>query len=94
MTDRRYQIVLCRNEREELTLDALASSAGLHPALVEKFVEFGLLEPVERMGRELLFDAATVSRLRMIERLRGEIGINLSGIAVIMDLLDRMRALR
>ena len=94
MTDRRYQIVLCRNEREELTLDALASSAGLHPALVEKFVEFGLLEPVERMGRELLFDAATVSRLRMIERLRGEIGINLSGIAVIMDLLDRMRVLR
>jgi len=94
MTDRRYQIVLCRNEREELTLDALASSAGLHPALVEMFVEFGLLEPVEREGRQLLFDAATVSRLRMIERLRGEIGINLSGIAVIMDLLDRMRALQ
>jgi chaperone modulatory protein CbpM len=94
MTDRRYQIVLCRNEREELTLDALASSAGLHPALVERFVEFGLIEPVERTGRELLFDAATVSRLRLIERLRGEIGINLSGIAVIMNLLDRMRALQ
>jgi chaperone modulatory protein CbpM len=94
MTDRRYQIVLCRSEREELTLDALASSAGLHPALVERFVEFGLLEPLERTGKQLLFDAATVSRLRMIERLRGEIGINLSGIAVIMDLLDRMRALK
>ena len=46
MTKQRYQIVLCRQEHEQLTLEALAASAGLHPVLVERFVEFGLLDPV------------------------------------------------
>jgi MerR HTH family regulatory protein len=94
MTERSYQIVLCRKEREQLTLDALARSAGLHPGLVERFVEFGLLEPAEREGTQLVFEAAAVLRLRMIERLRSDIGINLTGIAVILDLLDRLNALQ
>jgi len=94
MTERGYQIVLCRKEREQLTLEALAASAGLHPALVERFVEFGLLDPAEWVGTELLFDLAAVPRLRMIERLRCDVGINLAGIAVILDLLDRLRALQ
>ena len=94
MIERRYQIVLYHNERERLTLEALAASAGLHPALVERFVEFGLLDPVERVGTQLLFDVTAVPRLRMIERLRCDIGINLAGIAVILDLLDRLRALK
>jgi chaperone modulatory protein CbpM len=94
MTERHYQIVLCRNEREQLTLDALARSAGLHPALVERFVEFGLLEPAEWEGTQLVFEAAAALRLQMIERLRSEIGINLTGIAVILDLLDRLHDLQ
>jgi DNA-binding transcriptional MerR regulator len=94
MIERHYQIVLCRSEREQLTLEALATSAGLHPALVERFVEFGLLDPVERTGTELLFDVAAVPRLRMIQRLRCDIGINLAGVSVILDMLDRLRALK
>ncbi len=94
MIERRYQIVLYRNERERLTLDALATSAGLHPALVERFVEFGLLDPVERVGTQLFFDVTAVPRLRMIQRLRCDIGINLAGVAVILDLIDRLRALK
>jgi DNA-binding transcriptional MerR regulator len=94
MSEGPYQIVLCRSEREELTLDALASAAGLHPDHVKRFVEFGLLEPVAPTVPELLFERSAILRLRMIERLRCEIGINLNGIAVILDLLDRLRALQ
>jgi DNA-binding transcriptional MerR regulator len=94
MTKQRYQIVLCRQEHEQLTLETLAASAGLHPALVERFVEFGLLEPVEWVVAQLLFDVAAVPRLRLIERLRCDIGVNLAGIAVILDMLDRLRALQ
>lgn len=95
MTSRHmFSIVLCRSEREQLTLEALASSAGLHPALVERFVQIGLLDPVGRVGARLLFDVTAVSRLKTIQRLRGEIGANPAGIAVILDLLDRLRALQ
>jgi DNA-binding transcriptional MerR regulator len=94
MSEQHFQIVLRRKEREELTLDGLASGAGLHPAHVERYVEFGLLAPVAVVGRELVFETSAILRLRMIERLRREIGVNLNGIAVILDLLDRLCALQ
>jgi DNA-binding transcriptional MerR regulator len=90
----RYQIVLCPRASERLALEALAARAGLHPALVEQFVKFGLLEPAEREGRELLFEVSAVSRLRTIRRLREALGINLAGVAVVLDLLDKYCALQ
>ena len=94
MAVQRYQIVLRRQERQQLTLDALAASAGMHPALVEHFVELGLIEPIERAGAWSVFDVSAVPRLRMIGRLRESLGINLAGVAVILDLLDKFCALQ
>src|SRR5438093_1319517 len=45
-----------RIEGELVTLDGLAARAGLHPTLIERFVEYGLIEPVERAGAHMLFD--------------------------------------
>ena len=94
MTVRRYEIVLLRKERELMTLDALASHAGCSPALVEACVERGLLEPIEWEGTARMFDDAALPRLRLIGRLRRSLGINLAGVAVVLDLLDRVRALQ
>lgn len=94
MAVQRYQIILRRKERQGLTLDALAASAGMHPALVERFVELGLIEPIERAGAWSVFDVSAVPRLRMIGRLRESLGINLAGVAVILDLLDKFCALQ
>jgi DNA-binding transcriptional MerR regulator len=93
MRERRYEIVLCRRERDQLTLEMLAATAEIHPGLVEQFVAYGLLEPVEWAGPALLFDAAAVPRLHMILRLRRDTGVNLAGISMILDLLDRLRSL-
>jgi DNA-binding transcriptional MerR regulator len=90
----RYQIVPCRVEREQVTLDVLAARAGLHPTLVECFIEFGLIEPDERAGAHMLFNVACITRLRMIQRLRHDVGVNLSGIGVILNMLDRLTALQ
>jgi len=91
MTGKRYDIVLCRSEHDRLTLEALAARTKIHPDLVERFVEYGLIEPIEWIGPMLLFDAATVPRLRMIMRLRSDIGANPAGIGIILDLLERVR---
>ena len=91
---RRYDIVLRNEARDLMSLEALATSAGLHPIVVESFVEFGLIEPVAGAGSGMTFDAASVARVRTIVRLRSDIGVNLPGIAVILDLLDRLRAQR
>ncbi|HZS09195.1 MAG TPA: chaperone modulator CbpM [Blastocatellia bacterium] len=90
MNESRFQITLCRVEHEQLTLDHLASCAGLHPTLVERYVEHGLIEPAQCAGSRALFDAECIPRLRAIERLRHDLGVNLAGVGVILDLLDRM----
>ena len=90
MTTRQYAITLRRREREQLTLDELAIQAHVHPGLVERFVEFGLIVPIERDNQDLLFDPLAVSRLRTIVRLRRNLGINLAGISVVLDLIDKL----
>jgi DNA-binding transcriptional MerR regulator len=94
MSESRAYITLSRSEPEQLTLEGLAACAGVHPTLIKYFVEYGLLEPSARTGTQWLFDTACIARLRMIERLRRDLGANLAGIAVILDLLDRLTALQ
>jgi len=80
-------------ERERVTLDDLAARTGLHPTLIERFVEYGLIEPAERAGAHMLFDMDCVARVRKVERLRRHLGANLASVAVILDLLDRLSGL-
>lgn len=85
-------IVLSGRNPRLLTIEELARAAGLHPDLVASFVDFGLLTPVEHDGPRPLFDTAAVLRARAIQRLRRDLGVNLSGVAVILDLTERLRA--
>lgn len=93
MSEPANAIVLWRLEHSALTLEDLASEAGVHPELVEKFVSYGLIEAVEECGGRPLFARAAVERLRSIVRLRRDLGVNLAGIAVILEMKDRIRAL-
>jgi MerR family transcriptional regulator, heat shock protein HspR len=94
MSEPHARMTLRRIEPEQLTLESLAACAGVHPTLITYFVEYGLLEPSARTGTQWLFDTACIARLRMIERLRRDLGANLAGIAVILDLLDRLTTLQ
>ena len=94
MATRRYQIIVVRTEPQRFTIESLAERAGMHPDMVRCFVEVGLIEPLDRQSSSWSFDDAAVLRLRTIERLRRSLGINLAGIAVVMDLLDRVSALQ
>jgi hypothetical protein len=93
MIVRQSQIVLCRVDSQRLTLEDLALHAGMHPGLVEQFVEFGLLTPVTLQG-VMLFDPSAVSRLRTITRLRQTLGLNLAGVSVVLDLIDKLCVLQ
>ena len=90
----RYPLVPRRTRPGAPDSRAAAARVGLHPVLVERFVEFGLIEPAERTGAELRFDAACLPRLVAISRLRNDLGVNLHGVAVILDLVDRLAALQ
>ena len=94
MSEPRAHIALRRLDPEQLTLESLAACAEIPPARLEYFMEYGLIEPVARWGTQWLFDTTCIARLHMIERLRRDLGANLAGIAVILDLLDRLTTLQ
>jgi chaperone modulatory protein CbpM len=94
MSELKYQIVVYKDDEQQLTKAELSAATGLHPALIEKFVEFGLIEPARRSGAQLLFYPSTVLRLKMIQRLRRDVGLNVSSLGVILDLIDKVWELK
>jgi len=88
----KYQLIVLHPPRELLPLEDVASRAGVHPEIVHRFIDLGLIEPAEGPSTGILFDPEVVHRIGVIQRLRCDLGINLQGIGVILDLLDRLDA--
>jgi MerR family transcriptional regulator/heat shock protein HspR len=87
-------LVILEEEAERLTQEMLAERTGVHPRRIDCYVEFGLLEPCERTDECLFFRYEAVTRVRAIERLRREVGVNLAGVSVILDLTERLRRMQ
>jgi DNA-binding transcriptional MerR regulator len=92
--DLRYELVVVREDPDQLTLSELASLVGADAATIRYYIDMGLVEPVSRVGSQLLFDANALRRLRAIGRLRRDLGANISSLGMIMDLVDKIRALQ
>jgi DNA-binding transcriptional MerR regulator len=70
----------------------LAIRCQIPPVLIERFVYLGLVDPNRRdsPAGEWLFESETEIRVKKILRLQNDLGINYSGIAVVLDLLERI----
>jgi hypothetical protein len=75
-----------------LPRDELGKLTQVHPELIEKFLEWRLVEPVQT-DPDILFPDSAVPRILRIVRLRRDLGINWAGIGVVLDLLDRIETL-
>jgi DNA-binding transcriptional MerR regulator len=89
-----HAMVLWRKEQGLLTVEDLASAAGLNSDAVETFLRFGLIEPRLRTGSCPLFQKSSVGRLRRIQRLRHDLGVNFAGVAVILEMAERIENLQ
>jgi len=84
---KRYELVV--GEHRLLTIDELGRVVDLHPELLHRYVVFGLIDP-EIDQPEPLFSDDIVSRIAKIERLRHDLGVNLAGCGLVLDLLERI----
>lgn len=91
MKYQRYYLVLHRPPSRAglLTLMETARQAQVHPDLLERLVDLGLIEP-EQCSPEILFAPEAVSDVRRALRLHNELGINWIGVGLVMDLLERI----
>lgn len=77
-------------ESAEITLVELCESCDIEIELVDELVEEGILEPRggEHDGRRFHF--SSVHRTRTVVHLRRDLGLNLAGAALALELLDRI----
>jgi len=80
---------------EPLTFDAVAETVGARRSLVVRLVQEGLIETVagSEESNEPLVPRRVVIRLRRMQRLRRDLGVNFAGAAVILDLIGRIEQL-
>lgn len=71
-----------------LSGEELARAAGISPARLVRLVHLGLVESVTPGASQFTVTAAV--RLRRMLRLYRDLGVNLAGAAIIVDLLERL----
>lgn len=74
-----------------LSLDELLVASGLTRDEVETLLDFGVIEPAR--PSPLAFPAQALLRARTAARLRAHFELNAAGMALAIDLLQRMEAL-
>jgi hypothetical protein len=73
-----------------LSREELATAAGISLARLTRLVRLGLVEQAAPGPAE--FTAATAMRLRKMLRLHRDLHVNLTGAAIIVDLLERLES--
>jgi chaperone modulatory protein CbpM len=71
-----------------LTLEQLAEACGIRVVHLVHLVRVGVVEPEPPESE--VFSASAATRLRKMLRLRADLGVNLAGAAIIVDLLARL----
>lgn len=91
---RNHEVVIYEqiHGRTLLTVYEVSRVAGLHPELVRRLFVMGLIDP-HVAQTEPLFEDSVVGRIRKIMRLRNDLGVNLSGCGVVLELLERINQL-
>lgn len=81
------------DEEAIFTLAELCRSCSVQAEFIEALVAEGILEPSGRRGRHLCFPASSLRRTRITLRLQQDLGVNLAGAALALDLLERIESL-
>jgi MerR family transcriptional regulator/heat shock protein HspR len=75
-------------------ISVAAELAGVHPQTLRIYERRGLLQPQRTAGNSRRYSQRDVDRLRRIQHLTQDEGVNLAGVRIIMDLerqMDRIR---
>jgi chaperone modulatory protein CbpM len=81
-------------EQAQLTLADLCRACAVHAELIIELVDVGVLEPLGREPARWIFGGASLPRARRALRLQRDIGMDIIGVALALELLDEIEVLR
>jgi chaperone modulatory protein CbpM len=82
------------DEQSELTLDELCRACSVQADWIATLVEEGVLEPIGESQPSWRFTGGQLRNALTIARLQRDLGVNLPGAALALELLDEIETLR
>lgn len=79
-----------RRKEGAYMISAVAEMYGIHPQTLRLYEREGLLKPSRTEGNTRLYTEEDLKRLEFILSLARDLGVNIAGIAIILDMRERM----
>ncbi len=84
-----------RSERQPVYMIGVAAQlCNIHPQTLRQYERLGLVIPSRVGAKNRLYSDADIQRVRRIQRLTQQMGVNLAGVELILRLLDDMDQMR
>ncbi len=77
--------------KEYFTISVVSSMFNIHPQTLRLYEREGLIQPERSAGNTRLYSRQDIDHLSTILNLTREMGVNLAGVTIIMDLLQKLR---
>ncbi|MGC8668146.1 MAG: heat shock protein transcriptional repressor HspR [Chthonomonadales bacterium] len=71
-------------------ISVAAQLTGLHPQTVRLYERLGLITPHRVNKKNRVYSESDIQRLLQIRRFTQEMGVNLAGVEIILDLLEKL----
>ena len=81
-------------ERPRYMISVAAELVGMHPQTLRLYEAKGLVRPGRTPGGTRLYSEVDLDRLRLIQRLTTELGLNLAGVDQVLRMQDELNRLR
>src|SRR5512133_1258719 len=78
-------------DRPMYMISVAAELVGMHPQTLRIYENKGLVRPQRTPGGTRLYSESDIERLRIIQRLTTELGLNLAGVELVLRLEDELR---
>ena len=78
------------DETPRYMISVAADLVGMHPQTLRIYESKGLIRPKRTSGNTRLYSNADLERLRLIQRLTNELGLNLAGVEHVLRLQDEL----
>lgn len=85
---------MARISKKYFVISIAAEMLEVHPQTLRQFEREGLLKPSRTTGNVRRYSEDDLERVRMILRLRRDLGVNLAGIEVILGMREKMEQMR
>ena len=76
------------------SISIVAKMVDMHPQTLRHYERLGLVVPARTPGNVRLYSRVDIERIQKICRLTGELGVNLAGAEVILNLTNKMEETR